>query len=51
MFLNTYYDVKFNALGIFFAGLGVVVTSFYQVVRFLFTIMIKMIIDVLKEIG
>lgn len=32
VFLNTYYDVQFNALGIFFAGLGVVVTSFYQVV-------------------
>lgn len=31
VFLNTYYDVQFNVLGVFFAGLGVVVTSFYQV--------------------
>ncbi|XP_029453090.1 solute carrier family 35 member E3 [Rhinatrema bivittatum] len=29
--LNSYYDVKFNALGILFATLGVVVTALYQV--------------------
>lgn len=30
--LNSYYDVKFNFLGLLFAALGVVVTSLYQVV-------------------
>ncbi|RXM36513.1 Solute carrier family 35 member E3 [Acipenser ruthenus] len=30
--LNSYYDVKFNFLGILFATLGVFVTSLYQVV-------------------
>ncbi|XP_006006636.1 solute carrier family 35 member E3 [Latimeria chalumnae] len=29
--LNSYYDVKFNVLGITFAALGVLVTSLYQV--------------------
>ncbi|XP_068937186.1 solute carrier family 35 member E3 isoform X2 [Petaurus breviceps papuanus] len=29
--LNSYYDVKFNFLGMVFAALGVVVTSLYQV--------------------
>lgn len=29
--LNSYYDVKFNLLGIIFASLGVFVTSLYQV--------------------
>lgn len=32
VFLNSYYDVKFNALGMVFATLGVLVTSLYQVV-------------------
>ncbi|XP_006267128.1 solute carrier family 35 member E3 [Alligator mississippiensis] len=31
VFLNSYYDVKFNFLGIVFATLGVLVTSLYQV--------------------
>ncbi|XP_077325212.1 solute carrier family 35 member E3 [Lithobates pipiens] len=31
VFLNSYYDVKFNALGMIFAALGVFVTSLYQV--------------------
>ncbi|KAM9311687.1 solute carrier family 35 member E3 [Gastrophryne carolinensis] len=31
VFLNSYYDVKFNALGMVFATLGVIVTSLYQV--------------------
>uniref|UniRef100_UPI00358FB6E4 solute carrier family 35 member E3-like isoform X3 n=1 Tax=Myxine glutinosa TaxID=7769 RepID=UPI00358FB6E4 len=31
VFLNSFYDVKFNGLGIVYASLGVVVTSFYQV--------------------
>ncbi|CAI9537190.1 unnamed protein product [Staurois parvus] len=31
VFLNSYYDVKFNALGMVFAALGVFVTSLYQV--------------------
>lgn len=30
--LNSYYDVKFNLLGMVFATLGVFVTSLYQVV-------------------
>lgn len=30
--LNSYYDVKFNFLGMVFAALGVLVTSLYQVV-------------------
>lgn len=30
--LNSYYDVRFNLLGIVFATLGVLVTSLYQVV-------------------
>lgn len=32
VFLNSYYDVKFNVLGMAFATLGVLVTSLYQVV-------------------
>ncbi|NWW89422.1 S35E3 protein, partial [Rhynochetos jubatus] len=31
VFLNSYYDVKFSALGMAFATLGVLVTSLYQV--------------------
>ncbi|XP_053575767.1 solute carrier family 35 member E3 [Bombina bombina] len=31
VFLNSYYDVKFNVLGMLFATLGVLVTSLYQV--------------------
>ncbi|XP_074936950.1 solute carrier family 35 member E3 isoform X1 [Phalacrocorax aristotelis] len=31
VFLNSYYDVKFNLLGMAFATLGVLVTSLYQV--------------------
>ena len=31
--LNSLYDLSFNALGMIFASLGVVVTSLYQVVR------------------
>ncbi|KAK7503610.1 hypothetical protein BaRGS_00005149 [Batillaria attramentaria] len=31
VFLNSYYDVKFNALGIMYATVGVLVTSMYQV--------------------
>ncbi|CAH2277866.1 solute carrier family 35 member E3 [Pelobates cultripes] len=31
VFLNSYYDVKFNMLGMVFAALGVLVTSLYQV--------------------
>uniref|UniRef100_A0A8C4WXM7 Solute carrier family 35 member E3 n=1 Tax=Eptatretus burgeri TaxID=7764 RepID=A0A8C4WXM7_EPTBU len=31
VFLNSFYDVKFNGLGIVYASLGVVITSFYQV--------------------
>ena len=30
--MNFYYDIKFNVLGTIYATLGVVVTSFYQVV-------------------
>ena len=32
MFLNSYYDLKFNIIGIVFASTGVLVTSLYQVV-------------------
>ena len=32
VFLNSYYDLKFNLLGIAFASIGVLVTSMYQVV-------------------
>ena len=32
MFLNSYYDVKFSSFGTTIALMGVVVTSFYQVV-------------------
>lgn len=35
VYLNSYYDVKFNQLGIVFATLGVIVTSLYQVVSIL----------------
>ena len=34
VFLNSYYDVKFNWLGTIYASLGVIVTSLYQVVSF-----------------
>lgn len=32
VFLNSYYDVKFNWVGTIYASLGVIVTSVYQVV-------------------
>ena len=32
VFLNSYYDVKFNWLGTIYASVGVIVTSVYQVV-------------------
>lgn len=32
VFLNSYYDIKFNIVGTIFAALGVLVTSVYQVV-------------------
>ncbi|CAH1783717.1 unnamed protein product [Owenia fusiformis] len=31
VFLNSYYDIKFSAIGITFATVGVIVTSLYQV--------------------
>ncbi|KAK3609270.1 hypothetical protein CHS0354_001870 [Potamilus streckersoni] len=31
VFLNSWYDVKFNLIGIIYAGIGVAVTSLYQV--------------------
>ncbi|KAL8620371.1 hypothetical protein ACOMHN_012996 [Nucella lapillus] len=31
VFMNSYYDVKFNMMGIIYASLGVLVTSLYQV--------------------
>lgn len=31
VYLNSYYDIKFNFIGIIFASIGVVVTSLYQV--------------------
>ena len=34
IFLNSYYDVRFNVLGTLFAGLGVLVTSVYQIVSY-----------------
>jgi hypothetical protein len=37
VFLNSYYDVKFNILGIIYASIGVLVTSLYQVVSRMFT--------------
>ena len=30
--MNSFYDVKFNMMGIIYATLGVLVTSMYQVV-------------------
>ena len=36
--LESYYDVEFYWLGIFYAVVGVLVTSLYQVVRFLIII-------------
>lgn len=47
--LNSYYDVKFNLLGMIFATLGVFVTSLYQVVSvvaFSLCIIIEKIISV-----
>jgi len=32
VFLNSYYDIKFNINGTTFALIGVVVTSLYQIV-------------------
>ena len=32
IFLNSYYDIKFNVKGTVFALIGVVVTSLYQIV-------------------
>ena len=39
VFLNSYYDVKFNWLGTIYASLGVIVTSLYQVVSFVIKLM------------
>jgi len=36
VFLNSYYDVKFNIIGIIYASIGVFVTSLYQVVSLMF---------------
>ena len=36
VFLNSYYDVKFNWVGTVYASLGVIVTSVYQVVSILY---------------
>lgn len=33
IFLNSYYDVRFNVLGTVYAAVGVLVTSVYQIVR------------------
>ena len=35
VFLNSFYDVKFNWVGTVYASLGVIVTSVYQVVSIL----------------
>jgi len=32
VFLNSYFDLKFNIVGIMFASAGVIVTALYQVV-------------------
>ena len=32
IFLNSYYDVRFNVLGMVFAATGVLVTAIYQIV-------------------
>jgi len=32
VFLNSYFDLKFNIVGIIFASAGVIVTALYQVV-------------------
>jgi len=37
VFLNSYYDIRFNVTGTVFALLGVMITSIYQVVRRDFT--------------
>ena len=34
VFLNSYYDIKFTIIGTAFAGVGVIVTSLYQVVSY-----------------
>ena len=33
IFLNSYYDVHFNVLGMVYATMGVLVTAVYQIVR------------------
>lgn len=33
IFLNSYYDVHFNVLGMVYATMGVLVTAIYQIVR------------------
>ena len=33
IFLNSYYDVHFNVLGMLYATMGVLVTAVYQIVR------------------
>jgi len=32
VFLNSYFDLKFNIIGVVFASAGVIVTAIYQVV-------------------
>ena len=41
VFLNSYYDVKFNWLGTIYASVGVIVTSVYQVVSSLDSFLVK----------
>ncbi|XP_078424118.1 solute carrier family 35 member E3 isoform X2 [Cetorhinus maximus] len=43
--LNSYFDVKFNFLGILFATLGVLVTSVYQVMMVLFSGIIAFLVN------
>jgi len=33
VFLNTYYDIRLNIIGLVYAAFGVLITSTYQVVR------------------
>ncbi|XP_037742891.1 solute carrier family 35 member E3 isoform X1 [Lepidochelys kempii] len=45
VFLNSYYDVKFNFLGMVFATLGVLVTSLYQVLMVLLSGIIAFMVN------
>lgn len=50
IFLNSYYDVHFNVLGMVYATVGVLVTAIYQIVR-MCSILINSSVSLIHELA